>query len=454
MWEKIMSQRILVGLCVLMAVVSCVALGLAWQSLSRQQDLIARWQATSQSQIAEQQKLFERLLEQSQKAAADAAAKSPAPSDWNPVEFRCVLGKEDGPPAAGVRVNVAIEASETGIPPMSGVSNEKGVVRFERVRYGNYRMNVYNTAGEHMLSRFTLQPGESLTRTVICPDPPTVPSKVVARIAWPEDLRERSLWFRVDRNVTRLVAEKEWSPPAPLIPRELEQGYPPGRELFVSPNGEIIAAFRLLSGATTGRGGRGRRGGLGARATDLTGVRDVLPSSISARLDNDSIAALAAIDWPGNEYRIPNVEILRPYGELTSVEQLKIVVAESRTGGTPVPRSGFARSFNAITLPSADWSYHVEPGESDKPGTLWLTPTEDAIEKLRAALAEIDQAREVAEKTEKARADFEERRKAKGSETESKADANAANAPPDDDTKKQFGRPRKAADEKNPDEPQ
>jgi hypothetical protein len=423
MWEKIMTQRILVGLCVLMAVVSCVALGLAWQSLSRQQDLIATWQETSQSQIAEQQKLFERLLDQSQKTAAAAASRGLAPSDWNPVELRFVLGKEGGPPAAGIKVDVSIEASETGIPPMLGTSNEKGVVRFERVRYGKYTVRVHNTAGESLLTRFTLQPGESLTRTIICPDPPTVPSKVVARIAWPEDLRERSLWFRVERNVKRLVAEKEWSPPAPLIPRELDDGYPPGPELVVLPNGDMVAANRLLSGVTGGSSGRGRRGGLGARATDWTGVRDVLPTSVSMRRAGaESIKELAAIDWPGNDYRIPSVEILRPYGELTSIEQLRMAVAESRTGGTPPPRSGVARSFNAMTLPSADWAYHIEPGESDKPGTLVLTPTAEAVEKVRAALAEIERAKEAESKgAEKAETKAEtEAKKEESAEVERK----------------------------------
>ena len=70
MWEKVMSQRILVGVCVLMAVMSCVALGLAWASLSRQQEMMAAWQSTSETQMREQQKLLERLLEQSEKAAA------------------------------------------------------------------------------------------------------------------------------------------------------------------------------------------------------------------------------------------------------------------------------------------------------------------------------------------------------------------------------------------------
>jgi hypothetical protein len=423
MWEKIMSQRILVGLCVLMAVVSCVALGLAWASLSRQQDLIATWQSTSQSQMEEQRQLFERLLAQSEKSIA-ASAQSKAPSDWNPVEFRFVSGKEDGPPAAGIKVDVSIQASETGIPPMQGTSNEKGVVRFERVRYGRYTVNVHNTAGESLLTRFTLQPGESLTRTIICPDPPTVPAKVTARIAWPEDLREISLWFRFEGNVKRIVAEREWFPPAALIPRESEEGYPPGRELFVSPTGEMVAAYRLLSGVRGGGGrSRGRGGrGLGARSTDLAEVRDVLPN-FSAGQGIDPIKELATIDWPGSDYRIPSVEVLRPDGVLTSVEQLRAVVVESRTGGVPPPRSGFARSFNSITLPSADWAYRVEPGESDNPGTLVLTPTQEAIEKLRAALAEIDQYREEAKKAAeqaKARAEAAARRAAKSEAAEDK----------------------------------
>jgi hypothetical protein len=60
MWERIMNQRILVATCVLLVVFSCVALGLAWVSLKGQQDLMATWQSTSETQMRDQQKLLRR----------------------------------------------------------------------------------------------------------------------------------------------------------------------------------------------------------------------------------------------------------------------------------------------------------------------------------------------------------------------------------------------------------
>jgi hypothetical protein len=388
MWEKIMTQRILTGVCILLTLVTCTALAFAWVSINRQQDLMADLQLTSQTQLQEQQKQFERLLV--------AAQSNKAPSDWNPVELRFVKGKEDGPPAEGIRVTVAIRARETGIPPMEAVSNEEGVVRFPRVRYGTYRVTVRNAADESLDTDVTLQPGEGLRRTIVCPDPLAETVKLTARVAWPADLAEKPLWFRFQEDfVYRPLTRENWKRRI-QIANEIFGSH---RGPLIAPNGDTITpSWQSLSG---GFGPAYMFGGLlqlsKAYAFDER-------SNFGGRgRGREPMSVIPAFDWPGDGYVIGTLEVLLAQDGVAAPDDLPTNVQQAKEMAV----------FHGITLNSADWSYRIEPGAADKPGTLWLTPTADAIEKVRAALAEIDQAREAAEKAEaeaeKARTESSER---------------------------------------------
>jgi hypothetical protein len=386
MWEKIMNQRILVATCALLAVISCVALGLAWASLNRQEDLIATWQSTSETQMRDQQKLFERLLAESQKGKT--------PSDWNPVELRFVKGRENGPPAEGISVTMSINDAGSGIPPISGTSDGKGIVRFERVRYGSYRLDFGNAAGEHYSYSIAIQPGESRTETVVCPQSPPNRIAVIPEIVWPEELSDRSLWAHFDpEGVHRPLGGSRWSPPNSILVDEKGNNISPRFEPLIAPNGEIVGMNSRISRSMGGRGWwkptrdalilpSGRRGSAGGASGALSGLFEMTNG----------------IQWPGPEYRFNRLQVLTFDRNISTVEELKQSQTES-TGGRS--SRGFANrlmSFYGLTLEAADWGYRIEPGANDKPGTLWLTPTDAAVEKIRAALAEVDQVREAEEK--------------------------------------------------------
>jgi hypothetical protein len=389
MWEKIMTQRILVGMCVLLALVTCAALAFAWVSLNRQHDLIANLQLTSQAQLEHQQKQMQEQQRQFERLLVTAQNNKPA-SDWNPVELRFVKGKEDGPPAEGIDVHVSIEATESGIPPMHGVSNKDGIVRFERVRYGSYDLSVRNSAQERFSTSFTLQPGEGLTRTIVCPDPPAEPAHVTPRIAWPDDLTNRPLWFRFqDETVHRTVAGKVWKANS-MMRTESGDSYNPSYDPLVTPNGDIAAADNSTFGGgsiTRLMPGQPAFNQISYLGSGFGRSRGRLPKLTEGLL------------WPGTDYRIPIVEILLPDENLTSLEELL-----KSADALPAGRGGYggrqqSRSyFHRIGIDSADWSYRIEPGADDQRGILWLTPTADAIKKVRTALAEIEQFREAAEK--------------------------------------------------------
>jgi hypothetical protein len=394
MWERIMNQRIMVGTCAVLAVISCVALGLAWASLNRQEDLIAAWQSTSETQMRDQQKLFERLLAESQ--------KSKTPSDWNPVELRFVKGRKNGPPAEGISVTMSINDTGSGIPPSRGTSDKQGIVRFERVRYGSYSLDFRNPAGEHYSYSIAIQPGKSWTETIVCPQSPPNPIAVNPEIIWPKDVSDRRLWVHFDpESVHRPVGQHRWSPPSSI--QVVGEKIYPRFEPLVAPDGEVVG---INSGI---RNSIGPRGWL-----KLTRDALFLPSSRrgSSRGASGALSGLremtTGIQWPGEEYRFHQLHVLSFDGNIATVEELKQSQSES-TGSRSRGFGNRLTRFYGLTLDAADWGYRIEPGANHNLGTLRLTPTDAAVEKVRAALAEVDQAREAEEKArierEKARAE-------------------------------------------------
>ncbi len=398
MWEKIMTQRILTGVCILLAVLTCAALAFAWVSVNRQHDLIVELQMTSQTQLEQQQKQFEHLLADSQ--------KSNAPSDWNPVELRFVKGKKDGPPAEGIKVVMSITAQGTGIPPVEATSNKQGVVRFERVRYGGYKLEFRNSANERYTFSTAIQPGESRTETILCPEVPTEPAQLTSRIIWPEDLAKRPLWFQIEpESVYRPVGGSRWRPP-PIMIEEDGSYYPPVYNALFAPNAETARANQNVFGSASRRlrpepnhwerhvvMHRSGRRGIGTE-------RELFPKMPQG------------MRWPGSDYRIDKLEVFLSELPMASLEELNNPPAEPETVASG--RGRFTSSllrrlyFYGIPVNSANWSYRIEPGTPEKPGTLWLTPTAEEIEKVRNALAEID--RGALEAAEKRRAEMNKAR--------------------------------------------
>jgi hypothetical protein len=412
MWERIMSQRILVATCVLMVAISCVALGLAWASLKGQQDMMATWQSTSETQMRDQQILFERLLAQSEKALTQGSAKSQPSIEWNPVELKFVSGKKDGPPLSGVQIYLNHRAEDSGIPSMGGKSDEHGIVRFERVHYGDYRLRVETPWQESLSTSITQRPGESLSQTVVCPEKPGGPSQVLPRIEWPDELAGKPLWFRFQQNaVYRPLAEHSWRGP-PLLPGDYMQS------LLIEPSGTVHGMRQHQDARPVSRWvGRPSRGGRGAVA-ELADLR--LPIIDWNHAVNDFPNG---ITWLDRSYEIRELEVLVPIPEVATMDDLRREAVREDNSTFRSSRHALAEGklFVAIDLHSAGWPRRIEPGKSDQPGTLWLTPNDEQVNEVRAALGKISQAYEAAKK---GRAELEERTRGRsGAAKETKDDS-------------------------------
>ena len=106
-------------------------------------------------------------------------------------------------------------------------------------------------------------------------------------------------------------------------------------------------------------------------------------------------------------------------------ERHLVIGAERAAGAQRYKPPSDGRYFEGVVaLDFGDWSYRIEPGMVDKPGTLSLTPTAAAVKEVREALAEIDRERDALEKTQaeatKATAEAEQAKSAAAPDAEKK----------------------------------
>ena len=169
MKDRIMNQRLTMAAAIVMACACLGMLGVVIQmrgdadEAARQREQLATLLADSQDLNRE---LVGTVAQQLSEMEARSAAETP---DWNPVELRLVQGSEDGPPAVGFSVEMSITGSETGILPSTSESDETGIVRFERMRYGHYNLTVTAPWNESCRQGVLLQPGEGYAATIVCP---------------------------------------------------------------------------------------------------------------------------------------------------------------------------------------------------------------------------------------------------------------------------------------------
>jgi len=367
LWEKIMLQRIVTTACVVLAAVSCLALLLAWQSLTRQQDLLASWQTNSETQAREQRELFEKLLAQSDKQAqanADSlrelqglAAAGQAPVEWNPVEFRFVAGAEDGPPLAGINVTMTINNSqESGIPPMRGTSDERGMVQFKRAHFGTYNLELKCPSGESRTDELILLPGENTSIAIVCPDPPAKAVPLNIRAEWPDEFAGRGLCFYFSQDVVRRRVDGQlwyWLDGSMLQDNS-------ARQVLVDEKGDAFGVQTRLT-----------------------------PESQLTAYTRTTNAEPTPILWPGMHFTLDELCVLLP-------APLDLQSQNSQADSL--------EKWYCMQVLSADWGYRLEPGADGAPGTLWLTPTPEAIERIKQYLVTLDViiARELKEESDAA----------------------------------------------------
>jgi hypothetical protein len=220
LWEKIMSQRVLVACCGLMAV-SCLAMGgVTWRIAANSADSAAATQAlveqgqTASLVLAQQGREANlALVEKLDRLMATAEAHKSL--DWIDVRLRLVRGDENGPPAEGFEIH-ASTASKSGEPEMNFRSTAAAETQLGLFSPGTYNVRVTSPWGETLLLRpLSVRAGDSpRVVTVVCPTEPPVEGDIRLRIDWPDDLKKHPVGIVVQVHqlqLNREVAGQWWA---------------------------------------------------------------------------------------------------------------------------------------------------------------------------------------------------------------------------------------------------
>ncbi len=417
--EKIMSQRLMLAASVVMAVACCAMFVLIKQSVDAQQAFFGQQQQTTQALLLqfqedadqaarERQTQFEQLLAQSQQASRDLATQAAhsaemaeqsltesraaqaklaerlasiedrqqGPSDWNPVELKLVQGTENGPPAAGFTATLRMTTSETGIPPVNGASNENGIVRFDRVRYGVYELRLTSPWKEYYGQSISIQPGESYSATIVCPPAAPELQKVTVSVDWPDDLAQRPIWMSLSsESAFREFGGVSWSARVPRFGSLGNRGRgefgPSSGDILVSSTGEFHC--RMPFGGSS----FGASSPFGGNQLEQLRAR-LFRDTLVEKRDGDQASIL--LRWPGRDYQVPGIE----FYVLSSPRDHQRIAA-----GEPLPDDASIARVPGADLGAEAVKLRIEDGP---PARLIVVPTEAAVTAMRSAFALIDQA--------------------------------------------------------------
>jgi hypothetical protein len=208
---KIMTQRLLIGACLLLMIVVCgAALVLERQQSIRAEREVAEANFRLAQALRQTQTTNQEMLKQL-RTMAEAFQPGQTP-DWIPVSFKLTQETLDGPPAVGYEV--ALGRGTGGRPIGMGgfgggfggmgtgnsasteviqrVSDDNGLVDFGVVQPGDWQFDLIrrwkgpNAWSAH--GTLNVLPGTKIVKSIICPKAPPETGPVTLRVAWPADL--------------------------------------------------------------------------------------------------------------------------------------------------------------------------------------------------------------------------------------------------------------------------
>ena len=180
---KIMTQRVVIGTCVLVTAASLALLGLVWQQSQRMVAL----------QLAEARAREVQMREQLR--AMSDAIQHPRSPDWNPLRMKLTEETPDGPPVAHAGI-VLTRSFENPPKTIQKVTDTAGLADFGSLNPGDYTLQINmgsdNWSLQHSGS-LNVQPGTDVTKSIICPKIPPLRAGVRVRWKWPADLEKEAL---------------------------------------------------------------------------------------------------------------------------------------------------------------------------------------------------------------------------------------------------------------------
>ncbi|QDT44346.1 hypothetical protein Pan241w_44550 [Gimesia alba] len=202
MQEKIMSQRIMTGVSVVMALCGFIVVGLVWSMMKESQDFNARMMA-QMAEIADRpepvttdavnQQILKQLEQLNQNRTVEPDTVSVG---MNQLSFQLVADDNDEKPPnkyVGTLTKIG-DRSETFT--LEAVSNGKGVLDYGKLPWGKYQLTLKSPWGEYHHQSVTVIPGRDTTQKIICPT--EIPEVVSVRfhLDWPDGINTED-WFLI-----------------------------------------------------------------------------------------------------------------------------------------------------------------------------------------------------------------------------------------------------------------
>ena len=251
MWEKIMSQRLMLAAMVVVVLVSVGSMGLTWF-------VVAQAGQVNQALLEQNRSANEALL--AKLAALNNAGENPGKSmEWNSLKVRLVFEKPGGAPAADVRMALQGHILAAGsATAMARATDGDGIADFGLVRPGQYGVLHFQMPwgesiegcqpGLGMVLGFggqsvTVLPGEPQTLEIVCPSKPQE-TEIGIAVDWPNDLASQRLWLVCDLiRSPREVGGQTWSPSDEDAPQYV----------VVDPSGQLANPDMRFFGDDPGR---------------------------------------------------------------------------------------------------------------------------------------------------------------------------------------------------------
>ena len=218
MWGKIMSQRILMGLCGVMTA-ACLAMGaftwkIAAQATEATRAVLDQGRAANEAMLE-----CSRAWQESLILKLDSRSESqlrPTDHEWVRLKIKLAKDLPDGPPADSYLIRLT-GGSGTNELELSEKSGTDGILDCGLVRAGGYQMQLQTPWEESLSRKFYVRAGQpEYTIAVACPSEPLLRFEAAPEINWPVEQIETAelgillTWMPA---VHRNVAGQSWDLP-------------------------------------------------------------------------------------------------------------------------------------------------------------------------------------------------------------------------------------------------
>lgn len=223
-----MSQRILIGTVVLLAIACLAASGFAWMAVQDGREV--------------NRVMLEKLAEISITVERTPEENRADPMEWVPVRFKLVLDGTEGQPAQNFRATLLGNIFSNEQTTVELASGNDGIVNFNYLKPGPYRMTFESPWNEMHDEYLVVMPGTPIDKTIVCPSKPIDDVAMQFEIEWPDDLLDEDLRLAWHVRVPpRRIGGFSWNQATPSQPNIHSEYW-----LLLQPTGEAAIYPHLL----------------------------------------------------------------------------------------------------------------------------------------------------------------------------------------------------------------